>query len=363
MLDTPGEDPMQAAAARAGRSYARRMASTTVSLPVGAVVRDRAGRALLGAALLGTAFTLFAALTTQDRAVRVHSPWQDDPYDALVSFTQLLVPVMVAAGVARAQLCRRLEPLPAARLDGLVRAARLVALLVGATVGVDLVAVALGTHRESWTSVTASISLAAGALVVSSALVWLRLRTVTVPGGGAGPDWAADAGALLRWAATRLSPLGAPLRWCAGAVDGLVDGWVRPRPVTAALALALAAGGLESVVIGWREKGFGALFAFVAVVEVTSIFSALVAANGYLRLLRVDRPLTPRRRLLVVTATSACFGLSLAVAFRDPLWRLLGRGAEVQTLGQLEAVAAAGAGLAGLLALLVLLARHARSRG
>jgi hypothetical protein len=363
VLDTPGEDPVQAVAARTGRSYARRMASTTVSLPVGAAVRDRAGRALLGAALLGTAFTLFAALTTQDRAVRVHSPWQDDPYDALVSFTQLLVPVMVAAGVARAQLCRRLEPLPAARLDGLVRAARLVALLVGATVGVDLVAVALGTHREAWTSVTASISLAAGALVVASALVWLRLRTVTVPGGrGAGPDWAADAGALLRGAATWLSPL-APLRWCAARVDGLVDGWVRPRPVAAALALALAAGGLESAVIGWREKGFGALFAFVAVMEVTSIFSALVAANGYLRLLRVDRPLTPMRRLLVVTVTSACFGLSLAVAFRDPLWRLLGRGAEVQTLGQLEAVAAAGAGLAGLLALLVLLARQARSRG
>ena len=62
--------------------------------------------------------------------------------------------------------------------------------------------------------------------------------------------------------------------------------------VTAALALALAAGGLESVVIGWREKGFGALLAFVVVVEVTAIFSALVAANGYLRVLRVDRPLT-----------------------------------------------------------------------
>ena len=98
-------------------------------------------------------------------------------------------------------------------------------------------------------------------------------------------------------------------------------------------------------------------------VEVTSIFSALVAANGYLRLLRVHRPVAPRRRLLVVTATSACFGLSLAVAFRDPLWRLLGPGTEVQTLGELGAVAAAGAGFAGLLALGVLLAGQAGSRG
>jgi len=181
-------------AAAARRPYARRMASMTVELPVGAPVRDRAGRALLGAALLGAAFTVFAAVTTQDRAVRAHSPWQDDPYDALVSFTQLLVPVMVAAGVARAQLCRRLAPLPAARLDGLVRAARLVVLLVAATAGVDVVAVALGTHREAWTPVTAASSLAAAALVGAAGVVWLRLRAVDVPGGrGAGPDWAADA--------------------------------------------------------------------------------------------------------------------------------------------------------------------------
>ena len=94
----------------------------------------------------------------------------------------------------------------------------------------------------------------------------------------------------------------------------------------------------------------------------TSILSALVAANGYLRLLRVHRPVAPRRRLLVVTATSACFGLSLAVAFRDPLWRLLGLGAGVDTLGQLEAVAAAGAVVAALLALPVAGARQLGSR-
>jgi hypothetical protein len=339
------------------------MASMTVELPVGAPVRDRAGRALLGAALLGAAFTVFAAVTTQDRAVRAHSPWQDDPYDALVSFTQLLVPVMVAAGVARAQLCRRLEPLPAARLDGLVRAARLVVLLVAATAGVDVVAVALGTHREAWTPVTAAVSVAAAALVGTAGVVWLRLRAVVVPGGrGAGPDWAADAGALLRAWASRPSPLRAPLRRAAGVVDRLVDGWVRPRPVTAAAALALAAGGLESAVIGWREKGFGALFAFVVVVEVTSVFSALVAANGYLRVLRVDRPLGRVRRLVLVTGTAACFGLSLAVAFRDPLWRLLGLGDGVGTLGQLEAVAAAGAVVAALLTLPVAAARQLGSR-
>jgi hypothetical protein len=226
-----------------------------------------------------------------------------------------------------------------------------------------VVAVALGTHREAWTPVTAASSLAAAALVGAAGVVWLRLRAVDVPGGrGAGPDWAADAGALLRAWATLPSPLRAPLRRAARVVDRLVDGWVRPRPVTAAAALALAAGGLESAVIGWREKGFGALFAFVVVVEVTSVFSALVAANGYLRVLSVDRPLGRVRRLVLVTGTAACFGLSLAVAFRDPLWRLLGLGDGVGTLGQLEAVAAAGAVVAALLTLPVAAARQLGSR-
>src|SRR6478672_11187400 len=124
----------------------------------------------------GTPVALPVGDPVRDRAARAHSPWQDDPYDALVSFTQLLVPVMVAAGVARAQLCRRSEPLPAARLDGLVRAARLVVLLVGATVGVDVVAVALGTHRQAWTPVTAVLSAAAVALLGAAGGAWVRLR-------------------------------------------------------------------------------------------------------------------------------------------------------------------------------------------
>ena len=51
---------------------------------------------------------------------------------------------------------------------------------------------------------------------------------------------------------------------------------------------------------------------------------------------------------MLLTGTAACFGLSLAVAFRDPVWRLFGLGDGVDTLGQLEPVAAAGAVVATL---------------
>lgn len=327
------------------------MSSSTPALPTGAPVRDTAGRALLGAAVLATAFTVFAAVTTQDRAIRAHSPWQDDPYDALVSSTQLLVPVMLLAGVARAQLCRRSEPLPLARLEGLLRAARLVVLLVAATVGVDVLAVLVGADRPAWSGVTPVLSGAALALFVASAAVWSRLRAVRVPA-VPGPDWVGDLGALVRFVARPLGSAGRPLRVAATWVDRVVDTWVRPRPVTAAAALALGAGGLESVVIGWREKGFGPLLVFVAVVEVSSLFAVLVAANGYLRVVRIDHPLVGARRLLLVCVTAACFGLSLAVAFRDLLWRLLGLGGSVDTLGRIWAVSLAGAGVGAALAAL-----------
>ena len=45
---------------------------------------------------LGTA-VLFEALTvleTQDKTVRAASPWQDDPYDAVVSLAQFTVPIL-----------------------------------------------------------------------------------------------------------------------------------------------------------------------------------------------------------------------------------------------------------------------------
>jgi hypothetical protein len=48
-------------------------------------------QASLGAAGLFEVLTLVA---TQDKTVRAASPWQDDPYDALVSLTQFAVPIL-----------------------------------------------------------------------------------------------------------------------------------------------------------------------------------------------------------------------------------------------------------------------------
>lgn len=82
--------------------------------------------------------------------MRSASPFQNDQYDAVVSFTELLVPILSALAVARALLCRRGEPLPIARVDGLLRAAKAAAVLIALTVATDVVALAVQADHRLW---------------------------------------------------------------------------------------------------------------------------------------------------------------------------------------------------------------------
>lgn len=66
----------------------------------------------------------FTVLATQNMSVRAHSPWQDDPYDLVISFTQFVIPVLAAATCLRILRCRRDQPLPAVRTSDLLPPAR-----------------------------------------------------------------------------------------------------------------------------------------------------------------------------------------------------------------------------------------------
>jgi len=81
----------------------------------------------------------------------LHQPWQDDPYDALVSSDFVALPLLVVIGVLPVQLCRRFEAQPARRLVGLLRVCGVAIDLSLATQLAEWVAVALGRHRGTWT--------------------------------------------------------------------------------------------------------------------------------------------------------------------------------------------------------------------
>ena len=117
-------------------------------------------------------FTAFAGNHT-GRSLRAHSPWQDDPYDVVVSFTHLLVPALAAALAVRI-VSRR----PGAAPGDLLRGGRALIGMIAMTAATDWVAVGLRVHEDAWGG-TGRLLIAALALVT--------LVTVAVAAGCGGP--------------------------------------------------------------------------------------------------------------------------------------------------------------------------------
>ena len=148
------------------------------------------GRASLIAILagLGTAgfFEAAAVLATQDKTVRAVSPWQEDPYDAVVSLSQFAVPMLALVIALRLPAWR--APGGPDRAQQTIRAAGAMMTLIVTTLVFEWAAVIVGPHassRGAWTSVLISGLVAASVLtmVVSTMLVRCR-RPRGRPAGG-----------------------------------------------------------------------------------------------------------------------------------------------------------------------------------
>jgi hypothetical protein len=145
-------------------------------IPVGHPARKAAGRALWLCLVLAATFTAFAWVSTQIAAVRAGSPWQDDPYNGVVSFTEFLVPSLTCLAVVRAALWRRDSPQPVFRINQLLRAGLATTVLVAVTVLTDAMAVVLGADRLLWGATTPWLIAALGVLGAAVLGVLLELR-------------------------------------------------------------------------------------------------------------------------------------------------------------------------------------------
>ncbi|MFF2080258.1 hypothetical protein ACFVXG_36550 [Kitasatospora sp. NPDC058162] len=264
-------------------------------------------RALWSALALAVAFTGFAYATTQARALRAASPWQADPYDAVVSFTLFLVPALAGLTAVRARLCRGGGPQPGYRVDQLLRAARLGAALVAVTVATDATAAALRAEHERWDGrtawlIAALLPLAAGA---ARCLAGLRRAARELPPGERrrpGGDWLND-----------LALLAAPL------VDlGAATRFLRRHIVAAAAALS---GSAAALVVAGQAVGEGWPGGWLVLVEVT-VFAAGFFAFCLLSdaLLRIAAPARPPG-----AARAAAFAAALAVPVSGACGRRCGR--------------------------------------
>lgn len=337
-------------------------------LEVGHPARPAAAAALLASAVGAAAFTLFAYLTTQVRAVRAGSPWQGDPYDAVVTFTMFFVPALGALGAARALLCRRDQPLPRYRLAQVLRAALVCTLLVAGTVAADWAAVAVRAERAAWNAGTpwlvASLLPLTGLTAAGLLLHRRAVRRLSGPVRGTGGadrtdgDWLDDLAPLVRLLAGSRGSRSLSRTRAARAVAALAGsdgapGFVRLRFTPLAAAAALGAGLLVVTGLASGEGWPGpALFALETAVFAGGTFAFVMLCNGVLRF-AVLPPVSRRRRAARAAATAGALALPASLGLRDTVWQLLGLGEAVDSVGQLAAVVLTCALLTGALAFVV----------
>ncbi|WP_157849635.1 hypothetical protein [Streptomyces novaecaesareae] len=326
-------------------------------LPVGHRARPAAAAALWTSAAGAGVFTAFAYATTQLRAVRTGSPWQGDPYDTVVTFTMFFVPLLGALGPVRALLCRRDEPLPLYRVEQILRAALVCTLLVAATAATDWAAVAARADRELWNrgtpwligSLVPLTAVAVAGLLLQRRAVRLLPRASDEGRRPADGDWLDDVLPLLdvlaRPSRTARGLAVRPVRGRGGAI-----GFVRARFTVLAAAGALGAGLLVATGLAVGEGWQGPLlFAVETAVFAGGTFAFLEICNGVLRF-AVPSAVSGVRRAARIGATAGAAALPVALALRDALWRALGLGGRVDSMGGWAAVALAGALLTGAIA-------------
>lgn len=316
-------------------------------LAVGDPSRESTRRALVWCLACSVLFTAFAFWTTQDKPLRAHSPWQDDPYDVVVSFTQLVVPVLAGAIAMRALHCRRNLPLPAVRVRDLLRGARVVTGAIVMTVAVDWVAVVLGVNGHAWggpgRALIAALAVVTAAALASVAALWAAERRARVwrryRPSTQDPDWVED---LLAAVVEQLGRWGLAWRGATQAVAWVqrvvIDGrhGMRRHRVVAALAAAIGVG-LALALAEAAGEGVSAdplvvitHGALLVTIGASGLFAVLVAVGSYLRLVRSATvlPATVGGRgwqpALLWAGFAAAGSVPFSVAFRDQLGALAG---------------------------------------
>ncbi|MFF3559630.1 hypothetical protein ACFYXS_06275 [Streptomyces sp. NPDC002574] len=293
--------------------------------------------ALLATAVCVTAFTAFAVVTTQDKSIRAVSPWQNDPYDGVVSFTVFLVPFLAGLVTLRA-LGRKDRWRHGPRPHQMLRGALAATVLIAATVLTDWTAVAAGADRHAWTGTTHWLIGSLAVLTGSTLAVWatvrwaLRLVLVASSPGREG-DWLDDL------------PLPVPPRLVRMARQHVVG-------VLAGLALfsGLAVTTMQAVGEDWTSP---VLFVTSTAIGAGGFFALGTICNAFLHIARpapgTARPATGVGRAGRLAVVAAALGLPAAAVLRDGVWSVTGLAGAVDSPGRFAAVTFGGATVIGLL--------------
>lgn len=272
--------------------------------------------AIVMSLVTATLFETLTVLGTQDTTVRAASPWQDDPYDAVVSLAQFTVPMLgLVAGLRLT--CWRLPGSPD-RAHQMLRAAAAMTALVAVTAGFEWAAVAGGAHRYSWNGWTQALLAGLVATSLLTVIVVVFLVRCRYPRGSAGRwrhDWLGD-----------MVLLGQRLPVIRGWPTANAATWVRRHAMRVFVIVSVSAAALivGALAVGeqWTDP---ALIAWAFTVVATSNVAFCVISNttaGFI----ARPPRTRVRRRLETAVVLGCLTVQISVALRDILWSLIGSG-------------------------------------
>ncbi|MGO9079983.1 MAG: hypothetical protein ACLQDY_13210 [Streptosporangiaceae bacterium] len=309
-------------------------------IPVGAPWRDALRRPVFGTLLLAGAFFLYTAPVKETPVLFDHAPWLNDPFDTVISFMMFFVPLIGIFCMPRLLLCRRSEPLPAARIRDLLRGCRVVLAGISLTLLTEWISVIIGDNRAQWNGAT---WLQIGLLAVMSAAavaVIRELRRAGLPGGTQepgppGPDWLADFLLLARKQSRLPGLVRRPelrlLSWC----EDRLAGAIRRHPLWTPLGASAVFGTGAGINQGIREGYFLPVTIVACALLGIGMFGLLAASGWYLGFIRGGSPLHGTRRRAVDAAVITCIGVLVPFAMRNHLWWLAGSSNSAAGLAQL----------------------------
>ncbi|HEX3781474.1 MAG TPA: hypothetical protein VHX38_17580 [Pseudonocardiaceae bacterium] len=323
------------------------------TLPVGHPARRAAAFAVAGSIMSALIFTGFAFASTQLPAVRAGSPWQDDPYVGMVSFTEFLVPTLAALIALRTALWRRDQPLPRYRVEQLLRASLVTVLMIISTVLADWIAVAVRADRPLWNHGTLWLLVALGVLTVltiGSVALWRRARAHAPWPSARRPDgdWLEDLAILLDLViAGTVGVDRAPIDLRA-AMD-FPRRHILAFAVAASLLGGLAMTGAEAIGEGWTSPLlFGTFFLMCAGGFLA--FCLICEAVLWIAVPRTEPAAGTPRRALRIALVAGCLGLPAAAVLRAAIWTALGAPEAIDRISGLATVTVGGGLTAGLVA-------------
>jgi hypothetical protein len=304
--------------------------SQVMTIPVGDEWRATLRPPIFGTMGLAAVFFLYTAPVKETPRLFDHAPWLNDPFDTVISFMMLFVPLVALLCIPRILQCKRCEPLSNARISDVLRGCRVVLTCVSFTLASEWLALGIHDNAKAWNAKTwLQVGLLAVMTIGTSVLVVL-VRNARDPrlakchSSGSAPDLLSDS---FDWLVARSHLLGfaqPSVERALISLDDKVASIARRRPLWSVFGLCMLFGVSVGINQGIREGYHASVTIVVSLLLAVGMFGLVAAAGNYLGLVRSSRPSRGIQRRLIDAVVITSIGILFPFALRYHLRWMVG---------------------------------------